>query len=57
MPRKMDMAINLDAIAKSFIEHYDIATQKDLAMLDARLNRIEIQLKLYSSGKNFPVKY
>jgi hypothetical protein len=57
MPRKKGIATNPDAIAKLFIEHYNIATQKDLAKLNARLNRIEIQLKLYSSGKNFPVKY
>ena len=57
MPRKKDMATNPDAIAKSFIKHYDIATQKDLAKLNARLDRIENQLKAYANGQNFSVKY
>jgi predicted transcriptional regulator len=57
MPRKKGVANKPDAIAKSFIEHYNLATQKDLDKLNARLNRIEIQLKLYSSDKIFPVKY
>ena len=57
MPRKKDMPTNPDAIAKSFIKHYDIATQKDLAKLNAKLDRIENQLKLYTNDKNISVKY
>jgi hypothetical protein len=51
------MATNPDAIAESFIKHYDIVTHKDLAELNARLDRIEYQLKAYANGQNFPVKY
>ena len=57
MPRKNGDEISLNAIAKYLIKQYNLATQKDLAKLEARLNRLEIQLKLYSSGKSFPVKY
>ncbi len=57
MPRKKGEAVSPDAIAKSFIKHYNLATQKDLAKLNARLDRIENQLKLYISGKNNSVKY
>lgn len=46
-----------DAIAQSFIQYYNLATQKDLAKLEAKINQPEIQLKLYSRGKKFPVKY
>ena len=57
MPRKKGEAVNPDAIAKSFIKYYDLSTQKDLARLEARLDRIENQLKAYTNGKDFPVKY
>jgi len=57
MPKKKGVAVSADAIAKSFIEHYNLATQKDLDKLNARLDRIENQLKLYTSGKNNSVKY
>ncbi len=57
MTRKKGVANKPDAIAKSFIEHYNLATQKDLDKLNARLDRIENQLKLYTSGKNNSVKY
>jgi predicted transcriptional regulator len=57
MPRKKGMATNPDAIAKSFIKYYKIVTQKDLAKLNARLDRIEIQIKAFANGQKFPVKY
>jgi Fic family protein len=57
MTRKKGVANKPDVLAKFFIKHYKIATQKDLAKLNTRLDRIENQLKLNSSGKNFPVKY
>ena len=56
MPRKKGEAISPDAILKSLIKHYNLATHKDLAKLEAKLNRLEIQLKLYNR-KSFPVKY
>lgn len=51
------MATNLDAIAKSFIEHYNLARQKDLDKLNTRLDRIENQLRALVSGKTVTVKY
>jgi hypothetical protein len=52
MPRKKGEAINPDAIAKSFIRHYDIATQKDLDRLKTKVDRIENLLLAYASVKN-----
>jgi hypothetical protein len=57
MPRKKGEAISPDALAKSFIKYYNLATQKELAMLNARLDRIEDQLKALARGQNTSVKY
>ena len=57
MIRKKGGANKPDVLAKFFIKHYKIATQKDLAKLETKLDRIENQLKLYTSGKNNSVKY
>ena len=46
-----------DILAKFFIKHYRIATQRDLAKLETRLEHIENQLKSYASGKRIQLKY
>ena len=52
MPRKNGKAINSDAIVKSLIQHYNIATQKDLDRLKIKVDRIENLLLAYASVKN-----
>jgi Fic family protein len=57
MTRKKGVANKPDVLAKFFIKHYNIATQKDLAKLETKLDRIENQLKIYTSGKSIQLKY
>ena len=57
MTRKKGVANKPDVLAKFFIKHYKIATQKDLAKLETRLDRIENQLKRFTSGKSIQVKH
>ena len=57
MTRKKGVANKPDILAKFFIKHYNIATRKDLAKLETRLERIENQLKRFTSGKSIQVKH